>query len=369
MTSRADDVTRDGVKTNAFEEFPFIRVMQNESQRDSARERKSHDTVSARHREWKDVGKEDFDFDVTRETRDETTTAAKLRDEIASLKIQVVERKRENDELRNELRDERTRSMKREEEFRAELRAVAAKCASLASISSAAAAMGSFNANVEDGDGDGRDLRDLRDLSANASASASARRTREANASASGERDDVNASRPKSFAWEVGGRGKGEANGGYVDAREGRRERGRERGREPFVGDLSAFFFKTAKHDVPVWSTKGDDADGDARAVGASERERRTSRGDAEEFEEDFEEDFASREQRKGKSEGVEYPSFASASALTIDIPENLPDLDDEDGDLVSDLLAGGEQGERAAEILAARLRAVGFDLHDSPIV
>ena len=70
-------------------------------------------------------------------------------------------------------------------------------------------------------------------------------------------------------------------------------------------------------------------------------------------------------------SDTFEYPpAFSRPSGLSIEVPRNddeeeIPDIGDEDGDLVTALLEGGEQGERAAEILAERLRAVGFDFHE----
>ena len=144
---------------------------------------------------------------------------------------------------------------------------------------------------------------------------------------------------------------------------EARRRGGGRRGADAdaFVGDLSSFFFKTAKHEAPVWESKrgARGNDGDAASI------LRSARDGASEDDVDAERlrrAFASRARnRPVRPERADCP----AASLEVEVEdEREADLTDslrDDDDLVDALLRGGRDGERAAETLASRLRAVGF--------
>ena len=127
-------------------------------------------------------------------------------------------------------------------------------------------------------------------------------------------------------------------------------------GRRPrLAGDLSSFFFKTAKHDAPVWQTRRERNDAFAREVlraATASNERRLDDDDDDATDDD---DDASR-RRVGRLDW-----HAPAPTVEDETEADLADSLRDDDHLVRALLRGGTDGERAAEILASRLRAVGF--------
>jgi hypothetical protein len=113
---------------------------------------------------------------------------------------------------------------------------------------------------------------------------------------------------------------------------------------------LSSFFFKTAKHDAPVWQTKRERNDAFAREV------LRAATASNERLLDDDDDD--------GARPAVESDAFdwhAPAPTVEDETEADLADSLRDDDHLVRALLRGGTDGERAAEILASRLRAVGF--------
>ena len=183
-------------------------------------------------------------------------------------------------DARAEIARLRARAEAREIEFRDELRALAAQCASL---SASVAVAGSASANLGLGVASGQ-----------------------------------------------GERASGGAGGGGA-------------AREAFAGDLSSFFFKTAKHARPVWE---------------STSERRHGRGDVGASDEAVEEE--GRGGAGGRGGGFDWKE--RGDAFEDDGEADLADSLRDDEGLVDALLRGGVEGERAAEILAERLRVVGFE-------
>ena len=292
---------------------------------------------------------------------------------IARLEAEAREREDELAATRAEVRALRDRHAEREREFRGELRAMAARCASVAATSSVAAAVASSVAVTA---GDGRD--------------GGARRRAEASDDAGGEGEAPvpapAAVRKPPTAWEVPNAWPPEESSlratqareraiAEENAKRAERERGRvsRRRGEAFAGDLSAFFFKTAKHEAPVWVSKSEKADAFASEV--LDAARQMNEYDDDSMFRDVEDDSSRDDSllNAQMTDPVEYPSaFPPPGGLSIEVPrdddrddENIPDIGDDDGDLVTALLEGGERGERAAEILAERLRAVGFDFHE----
>ena len=292
---------------------------------------------------------------------------------IARLEAEAREREDELAATRAEVRALRDRHAEREREFRGELRAMAARCASVAATSSVAAAVASSVAVTA---GDGRE--------------GGARRRAEASDDAGGEGEAPvpapAAVRKPPTAWEVPNAWPPEESSlratqareraiAEENAKRAERERGRvsRRRGEAFAGDLSAFFFKTAKHEAPVWVSKSEKADAFASEV--LDAARQMNEYDDDSMFRDVEDDSSRDDSllNARMTDPVEYPSaFPPPGGLSIEVPrdddrddENIPDIGDDDGDLVTALLEGGERGERAAEILAERLRAVGFDFHE----
>lgn len=292
---------------------------------------------------------------------------------IARLEAEAREREDELAATRAEVRALRDRHAEREREFRGELRAMAARCASVAATSSVAAAVASSVAVTA---GDGRE--------------GGARRRAEASDDAGGEGEAPvpapAAVRKPPTAWEVPNAWPPEESSlratqareraiAEENAKRAERERGRvsRRRGEAFAGDLSAFFFKTAKHEAPVWVSKSEKADAFASEV--LDAARQMNEYDDDSMFRDVEDDSSRDDSllNAQMTDPVEYPSaFPPPGGLSIEVPrdddrddENIPDIGDDDGDLVTALLEGGERGERAAEILAERLRAVGFDFHE----
>ena len=296
---------------------------------------------------------------------------------IAELRLAVREREVELAELREEVRASRARHAAREEEFRRELRAMAAQCASLAATSSAAAAVASSVAVGVPG-------------AAAQGAAANERGAREATREQESPqpRRQQPAVRKPPTAWEVPNawppeessllatqareRAIEEENANRAERERRQRLARRQQHKDAFVGDLSAFFFKTAKHEAPVWATKSEKTDAFASEV--LDAARRMREYDDDSMFHDVEDSTRDDPLRPARmSDTFEYPpAFSRPSGLSIEVPRNddddeeeIPDIGDEDGDLVTALLEGGEQGERAAEILAERLQAVGFDFHE----
>ena len=299
---------------------------------------------------------------------------------IARLEAEAREREDELAATRAEVRALRDRHAEREREFRGELRAMAARCASVAATSSVAAAVASSVAVTA---GDGRE--------------GGARRRAEASDDAGGEGEAPvpapAAVRKPPTAWEVPNawppeessvlatqareRAIEEENANRAERERRQRLARRQQHKDAFVGDLSAFFFKTAKHEAPVWVSKSEKADAFASEV--LDAARQMNEYDDDSMFRDVEDDSSRDDSllNAQMTDPVEYPSaFPPPGGLSIEVPrdddrdddrddENIPDIGDDDGDLVTALLEGGERGERAAEILAERLRAVGFDFHE----
>ena len=298
---------------------------------------------------------------------------------IAELRLAMREREVEIAELREEVRASRARHAAREEEFRRELRAMAAQCASLAATSSAAAAVASSVAVGVPGAA-------ARGAAANERGARGGREATREGESPQPRRQQPAVRKPPT-AWEVPNawppeessvlatqareRAIEEENADRAERERRQRLARRQQHKDAFVGDLSAFFFKTAKHEAPVWATKSEKTDAFASEV--LDAARRMHEYDDDSMFHDVEDSTRDDLLRPARmSDTFEYPPvFSRPSGSSIEVPRNdddeeeIPDIGDEDGDLVTALLEGGEQGERAAEILAERLRAVGFDFHE----
>ena len=297
---------------------------------------------------------------------------------IAELRLAMREREVEIAELREEVRASRARHAAREEEFRRELRAMAAQCASLAATSSAAAAVASSVAVGVPGAA-------ARGAAANERGARGGREATREGESPQPRRQQPAVRKPPT-AWEVPNawppkessvlatqareRAIEEENANRAERERRQRLARRQQHKDAFVGDLSAFFFKTARHEAPVWATKSEKTDAFASEV--LDAAQRMHEYDDDSMFHDVEDSTREDPLRPARmSDTFEYPpAFSRPSGLSIEVPRNddeeeIPDIGDEDGDLVTALLEGGEQGERAAEILAERLRAVGFDFHE----
>ena len=118
------------------------------------------------------------------------------------------------------------------------------------------------------------------------------------------------------------------------------------------VGDLSAFFFKTASHEGPAWRTKPRRAAPGTKtaarvATSIDDDRARDARSSAPAT---LVDDVGARDRRNRGWDDDD-----------ADCEADLADaLRDDDG-LVDALLRGGVEGERAAEILAERLRLIHF--------
>jgi len=121
--------------------------------------------------------------------------------------------------------------------------------------------------------------------------------------------------------------------------------------REAVAGDLSSLFFKTARYERPTWERASE------RAV-----KRETPRVRDEDVV--WSDDASLEASMRGKEGARRDDGFdwnARDAAFEDDGEADLADsLRDDDG-LVDALVRGGVEGERAAEILAERLRAVAF--------
>jgi len=268
----------------------------------------------------------------------------------------------ENALLRREIDALRERSARREIEFRRELRALAAQCASLAAaaaVTSASAAATTEATQTE------------------ATTSADARASERHGGGGRGVDGRPRRTAAPPTAWEVPNArptdaddaDRAAARSGEVSDRvreaveeEARRRGGGRRGADAdaFVGDLSSFFFKTAKHEAPVWESKrgARGKDGDAASI------LRSARDDASEDDVDASA-FAAPSRPARETDSFDWTRGFSAASLEVEVEdEREADLIDslrDDDDLVDALLRGGRDGERAAETLASRLRAVGF--------
>jgi len=265
----------------------------------------------------------------------------------------------ENARLRAECEALRERQAKREIEFRQELRQLAAQCASLAAsaavTTSASAAVTTTSATAASSSG----IAEANAASGDRRGSASAPAARTAKPPTAwevpnawprtrkGTSESASASaRARALAIEVEDAATRAREERSRDARRSGRER---KNAEAFAGDLSSFFFKTAKHDAPVWQTKRERNDAFAREL------LRASTASDEHLLDDDDDDARP---------AVESDAFdwnAPASTVEDETEADLADSLRDDEDLVSALLRGGMDGERAAEILASRLRAVGF--------
>ena len=273
------------------------------------------------------------------------------------------ELREENASLRREIEALRERSATREIEFRQELRALAAQCASLA----AAAAVTSASAAA---------TTEATQTEATVSADAHGGEWRVGGGHGVGGRPRRSARAPPTAwevpnAWPMGAENadRASARSGEVSDRvreaveeEARRRGGGRRGADAdaFVGDLSSFFFKTAKHEAPVWESKrgARGKDGDAASI------LRSARDDASEDDVDASA-FAAPSRPARETDPFDWTRGFSAASLEVEVEdEREADLIDslrDDDDLVDALLRGGRDGERAAETLASRLRVVGF--------
>lgn len=284
----------------------------------------------------------------------------------------------ENGRLREEIKQLVERQARRELEFRAELRAMASQCASLAAssaVTSAAAttatAIPATARHMTGGE---------RAASMQAEAAVAMREALDRLSGAETEKGTsrgVNAnsaSRPAT-AWEVPNAWPPRESS-IAATRE--RERAireeeeeaklraarvaraaRAANRDAFVGDLSSFFFKTAKHDAPVWRKREDVV---------VDRVLESARAHDDEYEDQYDDGYDDGYHHVGSRasdiERIQSPVFGSspkADALEHALADTLRAHDDDDDDLVSALLRGGIEGERAADVLAQRLRDVGF--------
>ena len=148
-------------------------------------------------------------------------------------------------------------------------------------------------------------------------------------------------------------------------------EEARRRGRgrrgvdaDAFVGDLSSFFFKTAKHEAPVWESKKSSKSNDIDTTSILRSARDGASEDDVEVDVDVDVDaFGAASRPARETDPFDWRRERPASSLDVedgreaDLTDSLRD----DDDLVAALLRGGRDGERAAETLASRLRAVGF--------
>ena len=271
------------------------------------------------------------------------------------------ELREENASLRREIEALRERSATREIEFRQELRALAAQCASLA----AAAAVTSASAAA---------TTEATQTEATVSADAHGGEWCVGGGHGVGGRPRRSARAPPT-AWEVPNAWPmGAENADRASARSGEvsdrvrdavEEEARRRGRgrrgvdaDAFVGELSSFFFKTAKHEAPVWESKKSTKSNDIDATSIL----RSARDGASEDDVDADA-FGASSRPARETDPFDRSRGRPASSLDVE-DEREADLTDslrDDDDLVDALLRGGRDGERAAETLASRLRAVGF--------
>ena len=270
----------------------------------------------------------------------------------------------ENARLRAECEALRERQARREVEFRLELRQLAAQCASLAAsaavTSASAAATTTTSATVSSSSGVAEANAAIGERGASTSAPGTRRGTKPPTAwevptarprARKGTRESANA-RERAMAIEVEDAATRVREERAREARRGGRGRKTE---EAFAGDLSSFFFKTAKHDAPVWQTKRERNDAFARevlrAATAASNERLLDDDDDDDDDDDA----------RPAVESDAFDWHAPAPTVEDETEADLADSLRDDDHLVRALLRGGTDGERAAEILASRLRAVGF--------
>ena len=271
----------------------------------------------------------------------------------------------ENARLRAECEALRERQARREIEFRQELRQLAAQCASLAAsaavTSASAAATTTTSATVSSSSGVAEANAAIDERRVSTSAPGTRRRAKPPTAW------EVPNARPrarKGTSESASARARAMAIEVEDAATRVREERAREarrggRGRknaEAFAGDLSSFFFKTAKHDAPVWQTKRERNDAFAREV------LRAATASNERLLDDDDDDDDARPAVESDAFDWHAPAPTVEDETEADLADSLRD----DDHLVRALLRGGTDGERAAEILASRLRAVGF-VEDEP--
>ena len=271
----------------------------------------------------------------------------------------------ENARLRAECEALRERQARREIEFRQELRQLAAQCASLAAsaavTSASAAATTTTSATVSSSSGVAEANAAIDERRVSTSAPGTRRRAKPPTAW------EVPTARPrarKGTCESASARERAMAIEVEDAATRVREERAREarrggRGRktaEAFAGDLSSFFFKTAKHDAPVWQTRRERNDAFAREVlraATASNERRLDDDDDDVGDDD--------DDARPAVESDAFDWHAPAPTVEDETEADLADSLRDDDHLVRALLRGGTDGERAAEILASRLRAVGF--------
>jgi len=271
----------------------------------------------------------------------------------------------ENARLRAECEALRERQARREVEFRLELRQLAAQCASLAAsaavTSASAAATTTTSKTVSSSSGVAEANAAIGERGASTSAPGTRRGTKPPTAW------EVPTARPrarKGTCESASARERAMAIEVEDAATRVREERAREarrggRGRktaEAFAGDLSSFFFKTAKHDAPVWQTRRERNDAFAREVlraATASNERRLDDDDDDVGDDD--------DDARPTVESDAFDWHAPAPTVEDETEADLADSLRDDDHLVRALLRGGTDGERAAEILASRLRAVGF--------
>lgn len=281
----------------------------------------------------------------------------------------------ENGRLREEIKQLVERQARRELEFRAELRAMASQCASLAASSAVTSAAATTTTSIP------ATARHMtggeRAASMQAEAAVAMREALDRLSGAetkTGTSRGVNAngaSRPAT-AWEVPNAWPPRESS-IAATRE--RERAireeeeeaklraaraaRAAKRDAFVGDLSSFFFKTAKHDAPVWRKREDVVvDHVLESARAHDDEYE------DEYDDGYDDEYHHVDSRASDIERIQSPVFGSspkADALEHALADTLRAHEDDDDDLVSALLRGGIEGERAADVLAQRLRDVGF--------
>lgn len=279
----------------------------------------------------------------------------------------------ENGRLREEIKQLIERQARRELEFRAELRAMASQCASLAASSAVTSAAATTATSIPARHMTGGE----RAASMQAEAAVAMQEALDRLSGAETETGtsrgvNVNARRPAT-AWEVPNAWPPRESA-IAATRE--RERAireeeeeaklraaraarvaRAANRDAFVGDLSSFFFKTAKHDAPVWRKREDVVvDHVLESAQAHDDEY-----DDDEYDDD---EYHHVGSHASDIERIQSPVFGSspkADALEHALADTLRAHEDDDDDLVSALLRGGIEGERAADVLAQRLRDVGF--------
>lgn len=252
------------------------------------------------------------------------------------------ELREENASLRREIEALRERSATREIEFRQELRALAAQCASLA----AAAAVTSASAAA---------TTEATQTEATVSADAHGGEWRVGGGHGVGGRPRRSARAPPT-AWEVPNAWPmGAENADRASARSGEvsdrvrdavEEEARRRGRgrrgvdaDAFVGDLSSFFFKTAKHEAPVWESKKSTKSNDIDATSIL----RSARDGASEDDVDADA-FGASSRPARETDPFDRSRGRPASSLDVE-DEREADLTDslrDDDDLVDALLRGG---------------------------